>query len=66
MYTTPTYTLSDKEIKVLKDAIAVIHELADKLYPDTTDRDNYYANKEIHEMTHSLGYFIHNYSTEKK
>jgi len=66
MYTTPTYTLNNHEVEVLEEAIKVLHGLANKLYPDTTDRDNYYANKEIHDMTHDLHYFISNYSAENK
>ena len=66
MYTTPTYTLNDHEVEVLKEAIEVIHGLANKLYPDTTDLDNRYANREIHEMTHSLGYFLLHYTAEKE
>lgn len=52
------YTLTAKEIATIQDAIKVIHELADKVYPDHSNLDEHYANVKMHDMTYNLNYLL--------
>jgi hypothetical protein len=58
------YTMTEKEIATLKDAIKVIHELADKVYPDYSNLDEHYANIKMHDMTYNLKYLLAQFGQE--
>lgn len=52
------YTLTAKQIATIQDAIKIIHEIADKAYPDHSNLDEHYANVKMHDMTYNLNYLL--------